>query len=67
MLDIKDFESKIINSKKYLRSKSKNFRENFRKIEKYINKEVQEVETLIKNNSKIIPEINFNDLTLKNS
>ena len=34
------------------------------KIRKYINKEVQEVETLIKNNSKIIPEINFNDLTL---
>ncbi len=64
MLDIKDFESKIINSKKYLRSKSKNFRENFKKIQKYINKEVQEVETLIKNNSKIIPEINFNDLTL---
>ena len=34
MLDIKDFESKIINSKKYLRSKSKNIKENFKKIQK---------------------------------
>ena len=70
MKEIKDINVKIIKAKKKLRIKSKNFKENFLKISKFIKKEVCLIEDLKKNKKKIIPEVKFedisNDLTLIN-
>ena len=64
--DLIDIENKIIQSKKYLRSLSFNFQKNFLNIESCVKKEVQEIENLIKKNQKIIPEINYEDITKNN-
>ena len=40
MIDIKNIEQLIKEEKKNLRSKSKNYRENFLKIENFIEKEI---------------------------
>ena len=62
MIDLENIEKKIIKEKKLLRDKSKNYKNNFLNIQKYIEKEILNIEELKKNNSNIIPEINFNEL-----
>ena len=44
MIDIKNIEQLIKEEKKILRSKSKNYRENFSKIENFIEKEIVQIE-----------------------
>ena len=63
MIDKKNIEQLIKEEKKNLRSKSKNYRENFSKIENFIKKEILEIESSKKNLENIIPEINFRDLS----
>ena len=63
MIDIKNIEQLIKEEKKILRSKSKNYRENFSKIENFIEKEIVQIENLKKSAENIIPEINFKDLS----
>ena len=63
MIDIKNIEQLIKEEKKILRSKSKNYRENFSKIENFIEKEVIQIENSKKSAENIIPEINFKDLS----
>ena len=46
MIDLKNIEEIIIKEKNILRNKSKNFRENFSKIEKYILSEIIKIEDL---------------------
>ena len=60
---MKNYDQDIIEAKKILRNKSKNYKENFKKIEKFIEKEVQEIQKLQNSNSAIVPEIGFNDLS----
>ena len=60
MLD--DISHQIRSSKKTLRKKSKDYIRNFKKIEKFIKKEIGEIEELKKSSNKIIPEINFHEL-----
>ena len=60
---MKNYDQDIIEAKKILRNKSKNYKENFKKIEKFIEKEVQEIQKLQNSNSAIVPEISFNDLS----
>ena len=62
MIKLENIEEKIIKEKEFLRNKSKNYKENFLVIQNYIEKEILNIEELKKNNSNIIPEINFNDL-----
>ena len=62
MISFENIEAKIIKEKLILKKKSKNYKDNFLKIEKYIQSEVQNIEALKKNNSNIIPEVNFSDL-----
>ena len=62
MISLENIEAKIIKEKLILKKKSKNYKDNFLKIEKYIQSEVQNIEALKKNNSNIIPEVNFSDL-----
>ena len=63
MIDIKNIEQLIKEEKKILRNKSKNYRENFSKIENFIEKEIVQIENLKKSAENIIPEINFKDLS----
>ena len=63
MIDIKNIEQLIKEEKKILRSKSKNYRENFSKIENFIEKEIVQIENSKKSEENIIPEINFKDLS----
>ena len=63
MIDIKNIEQLIKEEKKILRSKSKNYRENFSKIENFIEKEIVQIENSKKSAQNIIPEINFRDLS----
>ena len=63
MIDIKNIEQLIKEEKKILRSKSKNYRENFSKIENFIEKEIAQIENSKKSAENIIPEINFKDLS----
>ena len=63
MLNEKKIENKIIKSKKKLRELSSDFRKNFLNIEEFVCKEVTIIEQNKKNNKKIIPEINFKDLS----
>jgi len=65
MKNKESFDQDIIHSKKILRSKSKDYKKNFQTIENFIKQEVEEIEKLQKNNSPIIPEINFKDLNGK--
>ena len=53
--------------KEELRNHSKNYKENFAKIEKFIETEIQEILNLKKNNKSIIPEISINELDQKNT
>ena len=62
MISLENIEEEIIKEKLILKKKSKNYKDNFLKIEKYIQSEVQNIEALKKNNSNIIPEVNFSDL-----
>ena len=48
-----------------LRNHSKNYKENFAKIEKFIATEIQEILNLKKNNKSIIPEISINEIDQK--
>ena len=63
MIDINNIEQLIKEEKKILRSKSKNYRENFSKIENFIEKEIAQIENSKKSAENIIPEINFKDLS----
>ena len=63
MIDTKNIEQLIKEEKKNLRSKSKNYRENFSKIENFIEKEIVQIENSKKSAENIIPEINFKDLS----
>jgi hypothetical protein len=63
MIDIQNIEQLIKEEKKILRSKSKNYRENFSKIENFIEKEIVQIENSKKSAENIIPEINFKDLS----
>ena len=53
--------------KEELRNHSTNYKENFAKIEKFIETEIQEILNLKKNNKTIIPEISINELDQKNT
>ena len=59
-----DIDIKAI--KKELRNFSKNYIENFNKIEKFIKSEIDEILTLKKKNKSIIPEISFNQIDQEN-
>ncbi len=63
MIDISNIDQLIKEEKKILRSKSKNYRENFSKIENFIEKEILQIENSKKSAENIIPEINFKDLS----
>ena len=63
MIDVKNIEQLIKEEKKILRSKSKNYKENFSKIENFIEKEIVQIENSKKSAENIIPEINFKDLS----
>ena len=63
MIEIKNIEQLIKEEKKILRSKSKNYKENFSKIENFIEKEIVQIENSKKSAKNIIPEINFKDLS----
>lgn len=63
MIDINNIEQLIKEEKKILRNKSINYKENFSKIENFIEKEILQIENLKKNKKNIIPEINFRDLS----
>ena len=62
MINLENIENKIKKEKIILKQKSKNYKENFLKIEKFIEKEVLNIEAQKKINSNIIPEVNFNEL-----
>ena len=62
MISLENIEKKIIKEKLILKQKSKNYKDNFLKIEKFIEEEVLKIQALKKTNSNIIPEINFHDL-----
>ena len=51
--------------KEELRNHSTNYNENFSKIEKFIENEIQEILNLKKNNKSIIPEISINEIDQK--
>ena len=53
--------------KKELRNHSKNYKENFATIEKFIESEIQEILNLKKNNKSIIPEISINQIDQNNT
>ena len=53
--------------KEELRNHSTNYKENFAKIEKFIETEIQEILNLKKNNKSIIPEISINELDQRNT
>ena len=57
-----DINNLIINEKKRLRKKSKDYIKNFEKIKNFIDKEVFEIENLKSSSNSIIPEIQFNQI-----
>ena len=61
---MKNYDQDIVEAKKILRSKSKNYKENFKKIEKFIEKEVQEIKN---STSSVVPEISFKELNKSDS
>jgi len=63
MIDINNIDQIIKDEKEILRSKSKDYKENFSKIEKFIESEILQIESLKKNKQNIIPVINFRDLS----
>ena len=62
MIDINNIYQIIKDEKQILRSKSINYKENFSKIERFIETEILQIENLKKNKQNIIPELNFRDL-----
>ena len=61
-MNLIEIQNRIVSEKIKLRKKSKNFVNNFKKIEKYIQKEV----AIIKESKvSIIPEIEFDDIHAK--
>ena len=64
--NLKEIESKIIEAKKLLKSRSEDYKKNFEVIAKYITNEVSEIQELIKNDTPVIPEIEFDLLKDKN-
>ena len=64
MIDLNNIEEIIIREKNNLKNKSKNYKENFLEIEKFITDEVINIEELNKKNENIIPEVKFDDLKL---
>ena len=64
MIYLDNIEEIIIQEKNNLKSKSKNYIENFFEIEKFITDEIINIEELNKNNKNIIPEVKFDDLKL---
>ena len=61
-----DINNLIIVEKNRLRKKSKDFIKNFKKIENFIEREVEEIKNLENLKKSVIPEINFKDLHNKN-
>ena len=61
-MNLIEIQNKIISEKIKLRKKSKNFVYNFKKIEKYIQKEVAIIK---QSKDSIIPEIEFEDISIK--
>ena len=66
MISEKKIKNRIKESKKKLKNLSNDYRKNFLQIEKFIKKEVTKIEQLKNNGKKIIPEINFKDLSKAN-
>ena len=64
MIDLNNIDEIIIQEKNNLKNKSKNYKENFLEIEKFITDEIIKIEELNKNNKNIIPEVKFDDLKL---
>ena len=64
MIDLNNIDEIIIQEKNNLKSKSKDYKENFLEIEKFITDEIINIEELNKNNKNIIPEVKFDDLKL---
>ena len=56
----------INNVKNYLKSLSKNYEENFLKIENFIRSEVHKIQNLKNSKKAVIPEIDFNELDQPN-
>ena len=61
-MNLIEIQNRIISEKIKLRKKSKNFVNNFKKIEKYIQKEVKIIK---ESKSSVIPEIEFEDISIK--
>ena len=61
-MNLIEIQNRIISEKIKLRKKSKNFVNNFKKIEKYIQKEVAIIK---ESKDSIIPEIEFKDISIK--
>ena len=61
-MNLIEIQNRIISEKIKLRKKSKNFVNNFKKIEKYIQKEVAIIK---ESKDSIIPEIKFEDISIK--
>ena len=61
-MNLTEIQNKIISEKINLRKKSDNFVYNFKKIEKYIQKEVKIIK---ESKSSVIPEIEFEDISIK--
>ena len=61
-MNLIEIQNRIISEKIRLRKKSKNFVNNFKKIEKYIQKEVAIIK---ESKDSIIPEIEFEDISFK--
>ena len=61
-MNLTEIQNKIISEKINLRKKSDNFVYNFKKIENYIQKEVKIIK---ESKSSVIPEIEFEDISIK--
>ena len=60
-------EIDIENLKSKLKDYSKDYKENFNKIEKYIKSEIDEISKLKASKKSIIPEISFNQINQRNT
>ena len=60
-------EIDIAKLKSKLKDYSKDYKENFNKIEKYIKSEIEEISKLKASKKSIIPEISFNQITRRNT
>ena len=60
-------EIDIVKLKSKLKDYSKDYKENFNKIEKYIKSEIEEISKLKASKKSIIPEISFNQINERNT